>query len=95
MAKKISKLVQVDIAGRRYSLSTTDDPEDLRLLADYVTTRILRIKRETGASPLDCTTIAAMELAEDLNHLTGRYEKLEAQLKRKSQKTVASAEPKE
>ena len=51
MAKKVSKLVQVDIAGRTYSLSTTDDPEDLRLLADYVTTRILRIKRETGASP--------------------------------------------
>lgn len=95
MAKKISKLVQVDIAGRRYSLSTPDDPEDLRLLADYVTTRILRIKRETGASPLDCATIAAMELAEDLNHLTGRYEKLEAQLKRKSQKSATSAEPKE
>ena len=91
MAKKISKLVQVDIAGRTYSLSTTDDPEDLRLLADYVTTRILRIKRESGASPLDCATIAAMELAEDLNLLTARYEKLEAQLKRRTAKAASGA----
>ena len=88
MAKKVSKLVQVDIAGRTYSLSTTDDPEDLRLLADYVTTRILRIKRESGASPLDCATI---ELAEDLNLLTARYEKLEAQLKRRTAKAASGA----
>ena len=91
MAKKVSKLVQVDIAGRTYSLSTTDDPEDLRLLADYVTTRILRIKRGSGASPLDCATIAARELAEDLNLLTARYEKLEAQLKRRTAKAASGA----
>ena len=91
MANKTSQLVQVNIAGRRYSLNTTDNPEDLHRLAESLTARILRIRRETGASTLDCITVAAMELADERNQLASRCQTLEARLASRRNKTEAQA----
>ena len=58
------KDVTVDIAGREYSLKTDEDPEYVRELASLVTVKILEIKRDSGASAVDCATMAAMDMAD-------------------------------
>ncbi len=91
MANKTNSLVTVSVAGKEYTLSTPDDPNKLLELADEVTVRILRIKRETGISPLDCATIAAMELAEELDILRAHCQKLEAQAPKRRNSRSGSA----
>lgn len=76
MARKTIQSVDVQIAGRDYHLSTDENTEYVNKLAEYVTARIFQIKRETGASPLDCATLAAFMLADELNKLNTKYEKL-------------------
>ena len=77
MAKRSTKSVEVTIAGREYRLSTNESSEYVEQLAAYVTTRILQVKREMdGASPLDCATLAAFLLADELNKTTEKLEKL-------------------
>lgn len=56
--------VYVEIAGREYQLKTDDDPAYVRELANYVSMKILEIKRDSGASALDCVTMAAMDFAD-------------------------------
>ena len=58
------KDVTVDIAGREYTLKTDEDPEYVRELASLVTVKILEIKRDSGASAVDCATMAAMDMAD-------------------------------
>lgn len=76
MAKKTVSTIDVEIAGREYHLSTDENGDYVRQLADYVSARIFQIKRESGASPLDCATMAAFMLADELNKLNTKYEKL-------------------
>ena len=58
------KDVTVDIAGREYTLKTDEDPDYVRELASLVTVKILEIKRDSGASAVDCATMAAMDLGD-------------------------------
>ncbi|MDR1131891.1 MAG: cell division protein ZapA [Oscillospiraceae bacterium] len=58
------KDISVDIAGREYQLKTDEDPEYVRELANFVTVKILEIKRDSGASALDCATMAALDMAD-------------------------------
>ncbi|HHU21901.1 MAG TPA: cell division protein ZapA [Clostridiales bacterium] len=63
----MEKIVNVEIAGRTYYLGTEEDEEYAKNLADFVSARILEIKRSSGASSLDCATIAAFQLADELH----------------------------
>jgi cell division protein ZapA (FtsZ GTPase activity inhibitor) len=83
--KKELHSVDVEISGRHYRLSTEEDEMYVRQLADFVTARILNMKRETGASPLDCATITALTLADELNKATA---KLERRTRNSSQRKV-------
>lgn len=56
--------VLVEIAGREYQLRTDEDPEYVAELANFVTVKVLEIKRDTGASALDCATMAALDIAD-------------------------------
>lgn len=58
------KEVTIDIAGREYTLKTDEDPEYVRELASLVTVKILEIKRDSGASAVDCATMAALDMAD-------------------------------
>lgn len=58
------KDVTVEIAGRDYQLKTDEDVEYVRELANFVTVKILEIKRDSGASALDCATMAALDMAD-------------------------------
>lgn len=58
------KTVNIEIAGREYPLLTDEDPEYVRELANFVTVKILNIKRDSGASALDCATLAALDIAD-------------------------------
>ena len=58
--------VTVDIAGSKYTLRTDEDPEYLKQLANFVTIKILEIKRDTNASSVDCATMAALDIADRL-----------------------------
>ncbi len=71
----------VEIAGRNYQIKTDEDPEYVRELADLVTVKMLEIKRDSGASSLDCATMAALDIAD-------RYYK-ELQKKKPSKKKAA------
>ena len=77
------KDITVEIAGREYQLKTDEDPEYVRELANLVTVKILEIKRDSGASALDCATMAALDMAD-------RYLK-ELQKKEKAAKKKATA----
>lgn len=58
------KDVTVEIAAREYTLKTDEDPEYVRELANLVTVKILEIKRDSGASAVDCATMAALDMAD-------------------------------
>ena len=58
------KNVSIEIAGLEYQIKTDEDPEYLRELANFVTVKVLEIKRDTGASALDCATMAALDIAD-------------------------------
>jgi len=59
------KNISVEIAGLEYQIKTDEDPEYLRELANFVTVKVLEIKRDTGASALDCATMAALDIADN------------------------------
>lgn len=75
--------VTVEIAGCTYQLRTDEDPEYVHMLANFVTAKVLEIKRDTGASALDCATMAALDIAD-------RYHK-ELQKKRPGRKKTAES----
>jgi len=77
--------VTVDIAGNSYTLRTDEDPEYLKQLANFVTVKILEIKRDTNASSLDCATMAALDIAD-------RYHKEQQKKKSSSRKKAATEE---
>ncbi|MEF9972223.1 MAG: cell division protein ZapA [Oscillospiraceae bacterium] len=54
----------VEIAGCNYQIKTDEDPEYVRMLANFVTVKIFEIKRDSGASALDCATMAALDIAD-------------------------------
>ena len=60
----MTNTVLVEIAGREYQLKTDEDPEYLAELANFVTVKVLEIKRDSGASALDCATMAALDIAD-------------------------------
>lgn len=60
----MSNTVIVEIAGREYQLRTDEDPEYVNELANFVTVKVLEIKRDSGASALDCATMAALDIAD-------------------------------
>jgi len=72
MDKLDQRPVVVSIAGRNYHLRTDEEADYVQDLADFVTARILGVKRDTGASPLDCATFAAFQLADELLKLRRR-----------------------
>ena len=80
----MEKSVIVEIAGRSYQIKTDEDPEYVRELANMVTVTMLEIKRESGASSLDCATMAALDIAD-------RYQK-EVQKKKPARKKSAQEE---
>lgn len=56
--------VTIEIAGYPYQIKTDEDPEYIRRLANLVTVKVLEIKRDSGASAVDCATIAALHFAD-------------------------------
>jgi len=78
------KDITVEIAGREYQLKTDEDPEYVRELANLVTVKILEIKRDSGASALDCATMAALDMAD-------RYLKELAKKEKASKKKATAA----
>lgn len=58
------KNIDVEIAGREYQLKTDEDQDYMQQLASIVTVKVLEIKRDTGASALDCATMAALDFAD-------------------------------
>ncbi|MEG0778278.1 MAG: cell division protein ZapA [Oscillospiraceae bacterium] len=84
----MSNTVTVEIAGRSYQLRTDEDPEYFQELANYVTIKVLEIKRDSGASALDCATMAALDIAD-------RYFKEEQKKKPAPKKKPASPAPTE
>lgn len=78
--------VNIEVAGREYQLKTDEDPEYVQELANFVTVKILEIKRDSGASALDCATMAALDMAD-------RYFK-ELQKKKQASKKKTVAQPK-
>ncbi len=80
----MEKSVIVEIAGRSYQIKTDEDPEYVRELANMVTVKMLEIKRDSGASSLDCATMAALDIAD-------RYQK-EVQKKKPARKKSAQEE---
>ena len=78
------KDVTIEIAGHEYMLRTDEDPEYVRELANMVTVKMLEIKRDSGASSLDCATMAALDIAD-------RYQK-EVQKKKPARKKSAQEE---
>lgn len=81
------KDVSVEIAGREYQLKTDEDPEYVRELANFVTAKILEIKRDSGASALDCATMAAMDMAD--RYLKEMFKKKQASKKKTTARTEA------
>ena len=80
------KDVTIEIAGRDYQIKTDEDTEYVRELANFVTVKILEIKRDSGASALDCATMAALDMAD-------RYLKeLQKKEKATKKKTAAATE---
>ena len=67
--------VTVEIAGNRYQIKTDEDPAYVMELADFINTKVLEVKRDTGASTLDSMTVVALEVAD-------RYYKEKQQQKR-------------
>lgn len=78
------KAITVEIAGREYTLKTDEDPAYVKELASFVTAKILEIKRDSGASALDCATMTALDLAD-------RYTK-EVQKKKQAAKKKTAAQ---
>ena len=56
--------VSIEIAGTTYRIKTDDDAEYVEKLANLVTVKILEVKRDTGASSVDCATMAALDFAD-------------------------------
>lgn len=84
------KNVTVEIAGQEYQLKTDEDPEYVRELASFVTVKVLEIKRDTGASALDCATMAALDIA-DRYHKEIMKKKPSSKKKAENQDTPESA----
>lgn len=61
----MANTVTVEIAGRVYTIKTDQNPKHVANLADAVTSKILEIKRDSGASQLDCATVAALIFAHE------------------------------
>lgn len=75
--------ITVEIAGNSYQIRTDEDAEYVRELANLVTVKILEIKRDSGASAVDCATMAALDFADCF---------LKEQQKKKAPRRKAQAE---
>lgn len=78
--------IQVEIGGIVFYLKTDEDPDYVRELADLVTAKIYEVKRDSGASAVECATIAALDFAD-------RYLK-ENRKKKPAKKKPAEDKPK-
>ena len=90
MPKKELHTVRISIAGRDLCISTEEDSEYVRKLADALTARIYDFKRSTGASTLDCALLQALCLADETQKLGERLEKAR-RAARKKQGTASDA----
>lgn len=80
----MNNTVSVDIAGYTYQIRTDEEPEYVRELANMVTVKILEIKRDSGASVIDCAIMAALDFADCF---------LKEQQKKKPARKKAAPEP--
>jgi len=62
----MSKHFETEIAGRKYLLRSDEEDSYIDQLAAAVTSKIYEIKNASGASPLECATMAAMSFADEL-----------------------------
>lgn len=60
----MTNTVNIEIAGYSYQIRTDEDAEYVHSLANLVTVKILEIKRDSGASAVDCATMAALHFAD-------------------------------
>ena len=73
--------VTFKIAGLAYSVSTDEDPEYVKALADSLDARITALGRRGGMSLVQSTTMAALEVLDQVNKQKKENEALKAQLK--------------
>lgn len=79
--------IQVEIGGITFHLKTDEEEEYVRQLADVVTAKIYEVKRDSGASALECATMAALDFAD-------RYLKETRKKKPSKKKTAEEDKPK-
>ncbi len=70
--------VQVEIYGQVYNIKGADDPDHIRQLAAYVDTKMKDIEKGTGTvDPHRVAILAALTIAEELQHFRSQYSDLE------------------
>jgi cell division protein ZapA len=78
--------VKISIAGQRFALRTDAKPKYVKELADFVTSKIEEAKRSGKiATTQSLALLAAMSIADELHQLRERQQKLELEVRRRSQ----------
>ena len=72
----MNRTIEAEIAGRKYLLLTDENEAYVSELSSVVTSRIFDIRRKSGASALDCVTMAALTFADELQKERLKREKL-------------------
>ena len=62
----MGKTLETEISGRKYLINTDESEDYVDQISAAVTSKILEVKNESGASPLDCATMAALSFADEL-----------------------------
>lgn len=73
--------VTVTVAGRTYTLTSTEDPAYITQVAERVNNEMLALQNATRASILDTAIMTAINLADDYQHAISSNEDLRRQLK--------------
>jgi cell division protein ZapA (FtsZ GTPase activity inhibitor) len=62
----MGKILETEIAGRKYLLNTDEEASYIDQISAAVTSKIFEIKNSGGVSPLDCAVMAALSFADEL-----------------------------
>jgi cell division protein ZapA (FtsZ GTPase activity inhibitor) len=92
----VSRSVKVSIAGQKLSLRTDAKPRYIKELADYVTARIEQAKASGKiATTQALALLAALTIADELHQVREEKEKLERQVRERTQRILRYLEAEE
>ena len=76
------KKIEVTIDGRNFTVIGTDDEEYIRNLSYYVDKRIKElVSKNAKLSPTMAATLAALNIADELNKVSQKYKELKSNTK--------------